>query len=114
MSPIVLQGSWIVCLVGALCCAPVLLTPDLAHAQPYSSDTGPKHGYGPDHQGQSSKMPMTGSAGRIDAYGNPIVPLEEEEAPSRRLRHGAYGGQREEPQVRPLPDGPEQDAGWNF
>ncbi len=99
----------------ALLCGISLFAIPSVQAQPYTSgDSGPKHSYGPDHQGQSSKTPMTGNSGRIDAYGNPVVPIEEDTTPRQRLRNGAYGGHRTEPNVRPLPDLPEQDAGWKF
>lgn len=53
---------------------------------------------------------------RRDAYGNEIGPYEEpEKKPRRRLRQGAYGGQREAPQSNRLPD--PQGSGkplWKF
>ncbi len=85
-----------------------MMAPAAFASQPYANpDTAP-HAYGPDHQGSSSKRPMTGNSGRIDAYGNPVVPYEEEKAPNKRdmLPKSAP--------VRPLPEAPERDAGWGF
>ncbi len=75
-------------------------------------DGGQRHGFGPDVQTkQGSGIP----AGKVivDAYGNPVLPEEEKVTPRNRLRRGAYGGGNEEP-MRPLPDLPETDAGWQF
>ena len=85
-------------------------------AEPYANpENNPgKHSYGPDQEGKQKQL-MTGNSGMIDAYGNPVVPYEEEKkSPRYRLRSGAYSGDKPKENVRPLPDGHEQDAGWDF
>ncbi len=73
---------------------------------------GQGYSYGPGSENKQNKGIPAGNA-MIDAYGNPIVPDEEDTAPRDRLRSGAYGGSREQ-YSRPLPDLPETDAGWRF
>ncbi len=72
-----------------------------------------RHSYGPDAESRQQKKIMAGQ-GMVDAYGNPVLGEEEEQAPRSRLRSGAFGGSRRQLDERPLPDGPETDAGWNF
>ncbi len=72
-----------------------------------------RHSYGPDAESRQQKRIMAGQ-GMVDAYGNPVLGEDEEQAPRTRLRSGAYGGSRKPLDERPLPDGPEVDAGWNF
>ncbi len=82
-------------------------------AEPYSSmENGPKHSFGPDHESKSTKG-ISGSSGMVDAYGNPVVPYEEEKKPTRRQQLG-LDALKPKPSTRPLPDLPEQDAGWKF
>ncbi len=95
--------------VVSLCIILCMGTCSLAYAnQPYANPESSPHAYGPDHQGSSSKRPMSGNSGRIDAYGNPVVPYEEEKKPSRRSILP------KQEVVRPLPEGPQTDAGWQF
>lgn len=55
--------------------------------------------------GSSPGGALDGGMRRRDAYGNEVAPYEErEKAPRRRLRQGAYGGQRERRPSGGLPD----------
>ncbi len=87
----------------------------VVHAAPSTGlEGGQRHSYGPGVESKQEKRLMSG--GMVDAYGNPIVPEEEERAPRERLRSGAYGGERTvSPELsRPLPDVPSDDTLWNF
>ncbi len=74
---------------------------------PYSGvNQSGKHQYGPDGQGK----PLSGStkyASPLDAYGNPIVPLEEKprKVPIERTL-------KMPKPTRPLPDLPEEPLSW--
>ncbi len=96
-------GVFLVCVLAQFMCAV-----SAKAEQPYAAPDGSqRYSYGPDHQGSESKKPMTGNSGRIDAYGNPVVPYEEEKAPSKRMQLP------EKKPTRPLPD-TKTDAGWKF
>ncbi len=73
---------------------------------------GQKHSYGPDVEGRS--RPGIVGTGMVDAYGNPVIPEEEDNQPRQRLRRGAYGGGNKTKPSSSLPDLPETDAGWKF
>ena len=82
-----------------------------SHSAPHSGlDSDRRHSYGPDGEGRRDPRLMTSMPN--DAYGNPVVPMEEPEKKRHRMRPGAYGSAQDAPQA--LPKLPEHDAGWNF
>ncbi len=103
------------CLTLGLSVGLLFSLPILAYTAPAagtSLDGGQKHSFGPDVEGRT--RPGIVGGGMVDAYGNPVVPGEEEDVQRQRLRKGAYGGSKNTQSSRPLPDLPETDAGWKF
>ncbi len=105
-----------ICFISFFCCSAIIsVTPTLYAAATSAPSTGleggQRHSYGPESENKYEKKVNNGAM--KDAYGNPILPDMEEDAPRQRLRSGAYGNAPERPS-RPLPNLPETDAGWNF
>lgn len=81
-----------------------------AHTAPHTGlEGGSRNSYGPDGEGKRDKRTMMSMPN--DAYGNPIVPVEEEATPRVRPRPG---GDVTPPQAQALPPMPQRDAGWKF
>lgn len=74
-------------------------------------ESGQRHSFGPDSEAQRDPRYMMSAP--MDAYGNPVTPMEQKETVRVRPRAGAYGVQPSAP-TRPLPKAPERDAGWKF
>ncbi len=109
------RNLYSILLVFILVLGLTLSWPILSNAAPAAGtglEGGQKHSYGPDVEGRS--RPGIVGTGMVDAYGNPVIPEEEDNTPRQRLRKGAYGGSSNNQPSRPLPDLPETDAGWKF
>ncbi len=99
-------------LVFALCLAFACTGNAATNAPRTGLEGGQGNSFGPGSENKQNKGIPTGGA-MVDAYGNPVVPEEEQVTPRERLRSGAYGGANKQ-NSRPLPDLPETDAGWKF
>ena len=113
--------------VAVLALTGCVLLGDARHAAARLAASAPRTGLeAPGTPRQSRELPVGtatgrsggaagGMAGRLDAYGRPIVPeAPKEKTERRRLPAGAYGGYERDEAAPPLPDVTPQTPAWKF